>query len=100
MNDDELQSHLEKVLSEAKAAINEANKALQRADAYFIEKTISPDDLAEYVRVHGGPDALRDLDRQVEYAMNEIKAEAQAIIDQAFSDKLEKSRRKKFRSLI
>jgi hypothetical protein len=100
MNDDELQSHLEKVLSEAKKAVDEANRALERADAYFSDQKISPDDLIEYVRLNGGPDALRDLDRQVEQKMNEIKAEAQAMIDQAFSDKSEKSPRKKFRSLI
>ncbi len=100
MNDDELQSHLEKVLSEAKKAVDEANRALERADAYFSDHKISPDELIEYVRLNGGPDALRDLDRQVEQKMNEIKAEAQAMIDQAFSDKSEKSPRKKFRSLI
>jgi len=100
MNDDELQSHLEKVMSEAKKAVDEANKALERADAYFDNQKFSPEDLIEYVKLNGGPDALRDLDRQVEQKMNEIKAEAQAIIDQAFLDKSEKTPRKKFRSLI
>jgi hypothetical protein len=100
MNDDELQSHLAKVLSEAKKAVDEANRALERADACFLDQKISPEDLIEYVRVNGGPNALSDLDRQVEQKMNEIKAEAQAMIDRAFSDKSEKSSRKKFRSLI
>lgn len=100
MNDEELQSHLAKVMAEAKKAVDEANKVLERADAFFFDNKISPDDLIEYVKLNGGPDALRDLDRQVEMKMNEIKAEAQEIIDQAFSDKLEKSSRKKFRSLI
>lgn len=100
MNDEELQSHLEKVMSEAKKAVDEANRALERADAYFSDQKLSPEDLFNYVKLNGGPDALRDLDRQVEQKMNEIKAEAQTIIDQAFLDKSEKSSRKKFRSLI
>lgn len=100
MNDDELQSHLAKVMSEAKKAVDEANKALERADAYFVDQKLSSDNLIKYVTLNGGPDALRDLDRQVEQKMNEIKAEAQTIIDQAFSDTSEKSSRKKFRSLI
>ena len=100
MSDDELQSHLDKVLSEARKAVDEANKALERADAFFMGNKLTPDDLIEYVKLNGGPDALRDLDRQVEQKMNEIRAEAQAIIDQAFSDKSDKSSRKKFRSLI
>lgn len=100
MNDDELQSHLAKVMSEAKKAVDEANKALERADAYFMDQKLSPDDLIAYVRLNGGPDALRDLDRQIEKKMNEIKAEAQTLIDQAFEDTTVKSPRKKFRSLI
>jgi F0F1-type ATP synthase membrane subunit b/b' len=100
MNDEELQSHLAKVMSEAKKAVDEANKALERADAYFLDQKLSPEDLIEYVKLNGGPDALRDLDRQVEQKMNEIKAESQSIIDQAFGDTTVKSSRKKFRSLI
>jgi hypothetical protein len=40
MNDEELQSHLAKVMSEAKKAVDEANKALERADAYFLDQKL------------------------------------------------------------
>lgn len=100
MSDDELQDHIGKVVAEAKKAIDEANKALQRADALFLEKNIVPEQLIDHLKLHGGADALRELDRIVENKMNEIKADAQKAIDEAFSEPLKKKPSKKFRSLI
>lgn len=100
MNEDDLREHTEKVLFEARKAIAEANQALERSDSYFIEHKITTGQLMEYVKLHGGPDALRDLDRMVENSLNEIKAEAQKAIDEAYSDQKPKSSRKKFHSLI
>ena len=59
-----------------------------------------PENLTEYVRLHGGEEALRDLDRMVEKAMNEIKSEAQMAIDQAFFDANQVIPKKRFKSLI
>jgi hypothetical protein len=100
MTDDELKIHIDKVVAEAQKAIGEANKALQRADHFFIENNIVPENLVEFVKLHGGPEALRDLDRIVEKSMNEIKSDAQRAIDEAFSENITKSPSKKFRTLI
>ena len=42
MSDDELKNHIEKVLADARKAIDQANQALQKTNNYFIEKNICP----------------------------------------------------------
>lgn len=100
MDFDEHKTKTEQALLQARRVINEANKALKRAENYFAEQGIDVDKLMDQVLQQGGPAAVREIDLMVERALREVHEEADRAVASARMQNAAPSARRKFRTLI
>jgi len=100
MTDDELKKRTEKVLKEANQAVQEAQKALQRTENYFIENDLSPEKLRKYLAEQYEPIDLEEFDGMVDRIMDEVRQEAGRALEQEKVKSTSSITKKRFKGLI
>ncbi len=100
MDDDEFLKQSEKAIRESLKVVAQAEQALQRSEAFFREKGISPEEMKDYLRRQGNARIQREIDMMVEQTMKQVMDEAEQAVRAAQQAPAASSPKRRFRNLI
>lgn len=80
MDEDEIMRRATKAVADARKAIAEAEKILARNEQFLRDRGLSVEQLEVFLRRHGGPEVLREIERLAEKAMQEARTDADRAI--------------------
>ncbi len=100
MDCDEFLKKSEKAIRESLKVVAQAEQALQRTEAFFREKDISPEQLKDYLRRNGNPGIQREIDMMVEQTMKQVMEEADQAVRTAQQKTVAPPPKRRIRNLI
>ena len=100
MDDDEFLKKSETAIRESMKVVAQAEQALQRTEAFFREKGISPEQMKEYLKRHGNPEIQREIDMMVEQTMRQVQEEAEQAVRDSQRASVAPPPKRRFRNMI
>ena len=100
MDDDEFLKKSEQAIRESMKVVAQAEQALQRTEAFFREKGISPEQMKEYLKRHGNPEIQREIDMMVEQTMRQVQEEAEQAVRDSQRATVAPPPKRRFRNMI
>ncbi len=100
MEDDEFLKKSEKAIRESLKVVAQAEKALLRTEAFFREKSISPEQMKDYLRRKGNAGIQREIDMMVEQTMKQVMEEADQAVRAAQQAPVAPPPKRRIRNLI
>ena len=67
---------IDDIIANSNRLIEEAREVLEQGERFFAEHDIDPREALEYVRAHGGEEALRQIEAQVNDEIRRAEEEA------------------------
>lgn len=100
MDEDKFLQSSEKAIRESLKVVAQAEQALQRTQAFFREKGISPEDMKDYLRRQGNSEIQREIDLMVEQTMRQVQEEADQAVRDSMRPPAASPSKRRFRNLI